>query len=40
MILFYQAFDGAALSETMSVYLVVNGVEIQFVDGGGLGMVE
>ena len=31
----YQAFDGAAFSEPMSVYIVVNGVDIQFQDGEG-----
>ncbi|MCR9292690.1 MAG: Ig-like domain-containing protein [bacterium] len=29
----YKAFDGADTSEVMSVYLVINGVEIQYLDG-------
>ena len=31
----YQAWDGDKLSEVMSVYLVINGVEIEFLDGEG-----
>lgn len=31
----YTAWDGADHSEVMSVYLVVNGLEIEFVDGAG-----